>query len=172
MKSLLILIFTISSLQLYSQSIPSQFLTSFKQDKLDARYQINEYLKPSFLLADFNGDGITDISILVAEKKTKKKGMIVLFGSSTQYFVFGAGTKVGKIGFDDSDDLKWMGGWEIFKDRVAYETKFDNGDMVGSTKRRLNNKGISMWSLEDGEPLAGGIIYWSGKKWIWIHQGE
>jgi len=125
-----------------------------------------------FLLGDFNGDGINDISILVSEKRTQKKGMIVFFGNSTQYFIFGAGTKVGKIGSDATDDLKWMERWEVFKGKVAYETKFHDGDMVGSTKRRLSNKGISMWSLEDGEPLAGGIIYWNGKKWIWIHQGE
>ena len=172
MKSLFILICTISSLQLYSQSIPTQFLASFKQNKLDARYQIKGYLKPSFLLADFNGDGMPDISILITEKKTQKKGMVVLFGNSKQYFVFGAGIKVGKIGFDDTDDLKWMERWKLFKDRIAYETKFDNGDMVGSIKRKLTNKGIEMWSLEDGEPLAGGIIYWNGKKWIWIHEGE
>lgn len=172
MKHLFLLILTISSINLYSQSIPLPFLSSFKQNKLDDKYEIRKYLKPSFLLADFNGDGITDISILVSEKKTQKKGMIVLFGNSTQYFVFGAGTKVGKIGFDDSDDLKWMGSWKVFKDKIAYETKFDNGDIIGSIKRRVGNKGISMWSLEDGEPLAGGIIYWNGKKWIWIHQGE
>jgi len=172
MKNLLIIFFAVSSLKLYSQSIPSKFVNSFKQNKLDSKYQIKGYLKPSFLLADFNGDGISDISILITEKKTQKKGMVVLFGNSTQYFVFGAGIKVGRIGFDDTDDLKWMERWGLFKKGVAYETKFDNGDMVGSIKRKLTNKGIEMWSLEDGEPLAGGIIYWNGKKWIWIHEGE
>jgi len=162
------------SIGLYAQStsIPISFLNSFKHLKLDDKYEINGYLKPALFQADFNGDGIKDIVFLVIEKKSHKKGILILFCNSNQYFVFGAGTKVGKVGFDDTDDLKWMGGWEVYKQSVAYETKFDNGDIIGSIKRRLINKGISMWSLEDGEPLAGGIIYWSGKKWIWIHQGE
>lgn len=65
-----------------------------------------------------------------------------------------------------------MDGWKIIKDKVVYETKFDNGDIIGSIKRNLKNNSISVWQTQDGSPLAGGIIYWAGTKYSWIHQGE
>ena len=169
---LLILILCAGIVYAQSQIIPKEYLNIFDQLKLNDKYEIKKFLKPSFLIADFNGDHINDIVFLITERKSHKKGILILFGKTNQYFVFGAGNKLGKAGFDDSDDLKWMQGWEVYKQKSAYEPKFNNGDIVGSIKRKLPNIGISMWSVEDGEPLAGGIIYWNGKKWTWIHQGE
>lgn len=153
-------------------SLAAWFTQAFKQQKLNEKYELKAYLKPAFLNADFNGDEVKDIATTIIEKKTSKIGLLLIHGRSNAVRVFGAGTKVGKAGFDDSDDLKWVAGWEIYKDRVAYETKFDNGDIVGSIKRKLSNRAISIWSEQDGAPLAGGLITWNGKKYIWIHQGE
>ena len=125
---------------------------------------MKQYIKPACFQADFNGDGVTSVAALIIEKKTKKKGILVIQGGTFEYVIFGAGNNVGKASFDGSDDLKWMEGWEIFNHNIAYETKFDNGDIIGSIKRKLPHKGISIRSLEDGEPLAGGIIYWDRKK--------
>jgi hypothetical protein len=36
----------------------------------------------------------------------------------------------------------------------------------------LARPGIIIEDYEDGAALASGIIYWNGKKYIWIHQGE
>ena len=153
-------------------SLPAWFTQAFKQNKFQEKYELKAYLKPAYLEADFNGDGVKDIATTIIEKKTHKKGLLLIHGKSNAVRIFGAGIKVGKAGFDDSDDLKWVSGWGIYKDKVAYETKFDNGDIVGSIKRTLINKAISIWSEQDGAPLAGGLITWNGKKFIWIHQGE
>jgi len=152
--------------------IPGWFVNAFNQQKLNSYYELKSYIKPGFLEADFNGDGIKDIAALVIEKRTHKKGIILIYAKSLNHFVFGAGTMVGKKGFDDSDNLKWVDGWSIYKDKIAYETKFNNGDIEGEIKRRLPNKGISIWANQDGAPLAGGIIYLDGKRFAWIHQGE
>jgi hypothetical protein len=126
-------------------------------------------LKPSFLQSDFNGDGITDIATLVTEKKTKKTGILLIHGGSNQYFVLGAGTKFGNGG----DDFKWARGWHLYKDKIAYEQLFNkDGDMLGCKKIKLVRAVFFIYDLEDGEPNSGGIIYWDGKKYIWIHQGE
>ncbi|MDB5287393.1 MAG: hypothetical protein JWR05_2342 [Mucilaginibacter sp.] len=109
---------------------------------------------------------------MIVERKSQKKGILLIHGNNNQFVIFGAGNSVGKLGFDDSDDLKWVDGWEVYTSKVAYETKFDNGDIIGSIKRKLSNKAISIWSVQDGSPLAGGLITWNGKKYIWIHQGE
>ncbi|WP_295672340.1 hypothetical protein [uncultured Mucilaginibacter sp.] len=174
MKNVFFLFLITSSLRINAQSlsVPIESINLFKRYKLDEKYQITPFLKPPFLKADFNGDGINDVAVLVIETKSNKKGMIVFLGNKAGYVVFGAGKKVGKRGQDESDDLKWMDKWRIFSQRFAYETKFDNGDIAGTIKRKLPNKGISIWSVEDGEFNAGGIIYWNGRSWAWIHQGE
>lgn len=152
--------------------LPMWFTQAFKQYRLQEKYELKSFLKSRLLQADFNGDGLKDIVTTIIERKTGKKGLLLIHRGSNNINVFGAGTKVGKAGFDDTDDLKWIDGWELYKDKIAYETKFDNGDIIGTTKRKLLNKAISIWSEQDGTPLAGGLITWNGKKYIWIHQGE
>jgi hypothetical protein len=121
----------IVSVALHAQKapLPLWVLNSFKKLKLDDKYDIKGYLKPVFLQSDFNGDGVTDAVFQVIE--TLKKGIVIFFGNSSRYFVFGAGTRVGTVGADAADDLKWMGSWEVYKRKIAFETKFDNGDIAG-----------------------------------------
>ena len=166
----LFLILTICLFNTPSQNpATSQFINSFKLLKLDAKYEIKSFLKPSNLSADFNGDGKTDAAMLVVEKKTKKKGIILINGGSTQYFVFGAGTNFGSGG----KDFSWLNGWQIYKEKTAYETVLDkDGDLMDGKKIILKRPGLYVYQLEDGEPNSGGIIYWDGKKYIWIQQGE
>jgi hypothetical protein len=170
MKYLFFLILLAVSISSNAQpTIPLWYIKSLKQQKLDQRYELKGYLKPAYLEADFNGDGIEDIASLVLDKKTKKEGILLIHGGTSQYFVFGAGTKFG----NGSDDFKWAGGWQIYKKKIAYEMLFDNdGGMSGSKKIKLKRQSVFIYDLEDGEPNSGGIIYWAGKKYIWIHQGE
>lgn len=167
---LFISIFQLANAQ--SKPLPPWFLQAFKANKLDSKYQLETKLKPNYLEADFNSDGYNDVAAIVKEKGSNKTGILLILGKTKKFQIFGAGNMLGKPGFDDSDDLKWIAGWEVYKSHTAYETKFDNGDIVGTIKRHLRNKAISIWSEEDGEPLAGGLITWDGVKYIWIHQGE
>jgi len=174
MKRLILLLLLVTTNHLYAQqhTLPRWFTQAFNKQSLDKKYLLRTYHKLTFLEADFNGDGVKDVVAMILEKKSQKIGLLLIHGSTNKVTVFGAGVKVGKPGFDDSDDLKWIDGWEVYKEKVAYETKFDNGDIIGSIKRRLINKAISIWENQDGAPLAGGLITWNGKKYIWIHQGE
>ncbi|MDB5124666.1 MAG: hypothetical protein JWP94_2795 [Mucilaginibacter sp.] len=170
MKYLIFFIFIILSLSLNAQStIPAGFIKSFNQLKLDQKYQIKEYIKPSSLHADFNGDGNTDVAVPVIEKRTHKKGILLINGRTNQYFVFGAGTKFG----NGSDNFSWAAGWTLYKSKFAYESRFNrDGDILGSKKVKLNRPAFFIHDLEDGEPNSGGIIYWNGKKYVWIQWGE
>ena len=58
---------------------------------------------------DFNGDNRPDVAILVKEKSSKKLGIIVVHFGSNDYFVLGAGKKVGNGG----DDFQWMSNWAV-----------------------------------------------------------
>ncbi|GAB3923574.1 hypothetical protein [Mucilaginibacter myungsuensis] len=167
----------IISLTLLSQFVnaqrPAWYTAKFKALKLDLQYSLATFAKPSYQQADFNGDGVKDVAALIIQKRTKKKGILLIEGNSDRYFVFGAGTKVGKPNFDESDRLDWMDRWKVDKAMVAYETTFDkDGDILGSAKVKTPYGGLSIWQSEDGSPLAGGLIYWTGKKYACIHQCE
>ena len=170
MRTLLLITFLLTFKVASSQqpTLPTWFQQSFKAKGLDKKFSITPFLKNELLEADFNGDKFNDIAVLVTERKTKKKGILLLHQQGS-YFVFGAGTKFGS----GSDNFKWAKGWRVYKEKTASETQFtEDGDIIGGKEVKLSRPGITIWAEEDGEPIAGGIIYWTGKKYIWIHQGE
>lgn len=142
---------------------------TFNEKGLDKKYQLDSFLKPSFLEADFNGDGTIDIALSISEKSTNKKGILLIHNSSNEFYVFGAGTNFG----DGGKDFNWIDNRELYKEKTAFETQFDHetGDIIGCKEIILANTGIMAAQYEDGAPTAGGIIYWTGKNYTWIHQG-
>lgn len=167
---LAILLLTFVAGQSQNTTLPTWFSDAFKNKGLDKKYTVTSFLKPSFLLADFNGDSRQDIAILVIEKATKKKGILLIHGASNEHFVFGAGTSFGS----GDNDFKWADKWTLYNKKTATETQFDkdSGDIIGGKTVNLARPGILIEDYEDGAALAGGIIYWDDKKYIWIHQGE
>jgi hypothetical protein len=112
------------------------------------------------------------MAFLIIQKATKKRGILLIHGNSNQYFIFGAGTN-----FDNgSDNFKWLKGWSVYNKKTAYETIFhfnkDGDALISREKISLLRPALYVHDLEDGQPTAGGLIYWTGKKYIWIHQGE
>jgi hypothetical protein len=150
-------------------SLPEPFAGFFKSKGLEATYSLSPTLKPTWLTADLNGDGVRDVAVFVVEKRSGKKGVLVMHGKTGKYFVFGAGTPVAKM-----DDLSWADRWSIYTKKTAYETLFDqrSGDIKGSRKTVLAHPGMLIEHLEDGAMTAGGILYYTGKGYRWIHQGD
>jgi len=168
-RSFFVIAFIIICHASQAQQLPDWFIAAFKTNGLSARYNITSFLKPAFLTTDFNGDKIPDIAVLITEIKTKKKGVLLIHGKTNQYFVFGAGTDFGNGG----TNFSWLKRWGVYKDKLAYETKFDEDENIaGAKKVKLTRPGLLVTDLEDGVPNSGGIIYWNGFKYTWIHQGE
>lgn len=172
MRPFLLTIFILTFTAGHSQTatLPKWFSDTFSAKGLDKKYVIASFLKPSFLEADFNGDTIQDIAILVTEKTTKRKGILLIHGGTNEQFLFGAGSSFGNGG----KDFKWADKWTLYTKKTALETKFDkkSGDIIGGKTVKLVRPGILIEDYEDSAAVAGGIIYWSGKKYVWIHQGE
>lgn len=153
----------------YAQNLPTPFIQAFTRKGLDKKYTLRGFLKPSFLQADLNGDGTLDVAALVEEKTTQKRGVLLIHGKTGEHFLFGAGTPIG-----DTDNFTWADRWSLYKKKLAYETQFDknSGDITGGREVKLSRPAVLIEDYEDGAALAGGIVYWNGKKYIWIHQGE
>jgi len=163
-----LLTFTLGHSQ--TETLPAPFSDTFKSKGLDKKYVIVSFLNPSYLQADFNGDTMEDIAVLVTEKTIKKKGILLIHGKTNEQFVFGAGTSFG----NGDKDFKWADKWSVYNKKTALETQFDkaSGDIIGSKTIKLVIPGILIEDYEDGAAIADGIIYWNGKQYIWIHQGE
>ena len=172
MRITLSIVFLLMFTVVYSQTetLPAPFSHIFKSKGLDRKYIIASFLNPSYLKADFNGDTTEDVAVLITEKATRNQGILLIHGKTNEQFVFGAGTSFG----NGDKDFKWADKWSVYNKKTALETQFDkaSGDFIGSKTIKLVRPGILIEDYEDGAAIAGGIIYWNGKKYIWIHQGE
>jgi hypothetical protein len=168
-------LFTLTTLLIFatahaqSHSLPKPFDSLFKSKGLNQDFSLNYSLKPAWLKADFNGDGVADLAVMVNGKTSTKKGLLVIHGKTGKYFIFGAGTPIAKM-----DDLSWVDNWGLYKERTAYETKVDDntGDIKSGKIVRLHHPGVLIQYMEGGRPTSGGILYFTGKTYRLIHQGE
>jgi len=163
MKRFITLILVLTSVTSWSQTLPSWAAEKFKA--YSGKYVLSSYVKPQFLEADLSGDKKPDVAIVIERRVDKKKGILILFASTDKAFIAGAGDKFGKGG----DDFEWANTWSIFKEKTTFETTFKpNGDVDSAKEVKLERPGIEI-KEEEG---AGGIIYFNGKEFIWIHQGD
>lgn len=120
---------------------------------------------PSILTADFTGDGTTDLAIWVADKTTGKEGIMFISRENNATFFVGAGLPIEPGANDDYTERAW----ELFTDKNTYEmTITPNGDLGETKQIKLDHPAISIRETEG----SGGLIYFNGEKFIWIHQGD
>jgi hypothetical protein len=164
MRTVAILALFLCRLTGHSQTVfPSWAQERFK--KFIDRYRSVDYIKPSYLEADFSGDDRSDIAVLIERKADTRKGILILFRQTDQSFILGAGTNFGSGG----DNFDWADMWGVFSEKTTHETTFDkNGDVAGGKERRLERCAIQIREDEG----SGGLIYFDGKKFVWIHQGD
>ena len=69
--------------------------------------------------------------------------------------ILGAGTAIGNGG----DNFEWMDSWEIYsKDRMA----------SGTSVTKLRGDALLVSKSE----AASALIYWNGKRYVWLQQGD
>jgi hypothetical protein len=133
--------------------------------KWSDKYTLANYLQPQFFQKDFSGDKKPDLALLVERKIDKKKGILFLFSQRDQSLIVGAGNTLS----DGGDNFDWADKWEVFENKVVHETTFkENGDVDDVREVALNKPAIRIIEHEG----TGGIIYFEGEEFIWIHQGD
>lgn len=145
----------------------AQELPKWAKQKLNTQesvFIVNDSFSPTFYEADFDGDGKSDIAIAVKNKLKNDKSGIIFYLKNDTYFLAGAANGFGNAG----DDFSWVDEWNIFNERKTYQITFkEDGDIDGEEEVLLKNPAISIRQSEG----SGGLIYFNGEKFIWIHQG-
>jgi len=85
------------------EELPSWAIKAFNE-KLSARYELFQKTEPPFFAGDFNGDGRSDVALLIQERTTGKVGIAILESGKNQFKILGAGKSFGNGG----DDFSWM----------------------------------------------------------------
>jgi hypothetical protein len=135
--------------------IPETIRRAVANGSLGKKYEVSFQVKPCNLRGDFNGDGKPDVAVLVKQRSTGRLGIAIVHGASNKVTIVGAGTAIGNGG----DDFEWMDSWEVrSKDHVANGTSVPNlrGDAL----------------LVSKSEAASALIYWNGKRYVWLQQGD
>jgi hypothetical protein len=134
--------------------IPEVINRAITNGSLAKDYELSFRVKPFYQRGDFNGDGKIDIAVLVKQRSSGKLGIAIIHGVTNKVTILGAGTAIGNGG----DDFDWMDSWASYsKDRVA----------SGSVPK-LHGDALLVSKSE----AASGLIYWNGKRYVWLQQGD
>jgi hypothetical protein len=122
------------------------------------RYGLKDTLKE-----DFNCDGFNDQAFFSSENSIRHINFID--GKDRKRKVFGIDQKI--IGDLDAN-YSWVDFWGITKDSSTWEMLVEDGELSGSRIVRLNCPSIVLRKEEEG----GGVITFTKKSYVWIHQAE
>ena len=139
----------------HSPDIPEAIDRAIANESLARNYELSHRMNPFYLRGDFNGDGKIDVAVLMKQRSTGKIGIAMINGANDKVTILGAGTAIGNGG----DDFEWMDSWEIYsKDRMA----------SGTSVPKLRSDAL----LVSRSEAASALIYWDGRRYIWLQQGD
>jgi hypothetical protein len=140
---------------LHPHDMPDLIDRAIANGLLGKKYELSYSLNPFYLRGDFNGDGKIDVAVLVKQRSTGKIGIAIINGATDEVTVLGAGTAIGNGG----DDFEWMDSWEIYS-----KNRMDRGTSV----QKLRGDAL----LVSRSEAASALIYWNGKRYVWLQQGD
>ena len=82
-------------LTVHAAEEPSAWAMKVFNEKLSTRYELVRKPEPSFYVGDFNGDGRSDVALLIEEKATIKIGIAIIEGKEKKIKIVGAGNSLG-----------------------------------------------------------------------------
>ena len=132
--------------------------------KIKGKYLLDPRLNPFYLEEDFNGDGILDIALPIKEISSDKLGFAIIHGGKQEVFIVGAGKLIkNALG----DDQSYIDVWKLNREKENIGTEVDdNGDLIETQPILLNNPSINILKTE----LGGGLIFWNGTEYEYLHQ--
>jgi hypothetical protein len=120
--------------------------------QFQTQYEWYDRVNPFYQRGDFDGDGQTDVALLIRHKITRKVGIVFVHKATRAVHIVGAGTALGNGG----DDFAWLGAWHVEE---------------GPPLERISGFHGEVLYVEKPES-AGGLIYWDGHNYQWIQWGD
>jgi hypothetical protein len=134
----------LACLTMHAGEEPPAWSVKAFNEKLGTRYELVQKLQPSFYVGDFNGDGTSDVALLIKERTTAKVGIAIVKGGEGKIKIVGAGKSFGNGG----DDFSWMDAWSI---------------------RHTGNLDRLHFAKSEA---ASAEIYWDGSRYKWQQEGD
>ena len=142
-----------------ASSLPPQLNEYLRSATGTEGYALSSRLNPFYLQADFNGDGSRDIAILIDEKHSTKRGILIVHLGIGEHFVIGAGNTLGNGG----DDFSFMDAWRVFERGPVSRGAHGDGDPPS-----LLGDALLVMKTE----AASAVLYWTGESYEWYQQGD
>src|SRR4029453_8621453 len=99
----------LACLTVHAGEEPPAWAMKVLSERLSTRYELVQKLEPFFYVGDFNGDGKSDVALLIKEKTTAKVGIGIIAAGEGKINIVGAGRTFGNCG----DDCSWMDAWSL-----------------------------------------------------------
>lgn len=136
-------------------SLPDWFRMWFDyQGGPRAQYETACYLNPFYQRGNFDGRGPLDLAVLVVQRSTGKRGVLVVHRPGLAHFIVGAGTEIGNGG----DDFEWMDVWSVAAAPRAESGRPEAG-IIAEVLDLVKSESASGW------------VGFNGRKYVWV-QGD
>jgi hypothetical protein len=139
-------------------NIPDWIKENFNNSNFVDDYYYYFERNPVYIRGDFDGDTQPDIAIMVANKHTKKIGIIVFHYGDSKSYILGAGKEIG----DGGDDFGWLTNWSVQRNILISQGATE--DKPPQTKGEV----IFVEKVES----ASAILYFDGVSYNWYQQGD
>lgn len=132
--------------------------------KINNNFEVDLRIRPFYLKEDFNGDRIEDIALPIKDPKSGKVGFAIIHGKTKNVYIIGAGKMIKNA---ISDDMDYIDIWNINREKEVVGTEEDeNGDLIDTPSIFLKSPSIKIEKSE----LGGGLIFWNGEEYQYLHQ--
>ena len=141
-----------------TRGTPEAVQRALTKGSLTKKYELSANINPAYLEGDFNGDGKSDVAALIKQRSSGKIGIVIVSGATGKVTILGAGIAIGNGG----DDFEWMDSWEVYSKERARHGAGETG------VSRLRGDALLVSKSE----AASALIYWNGKRYVWLQQGD
>lgn len=143
------------------ENIPDDILEAVELGQFAQSYTLDSSMNPFYLRGDFDGDGMIDYAVRIRAKTTKESGIAIWLSSLHRFVFLGAGTSL-KVSGSATANLDFLNTWQVYGKKPV-ERGVESGPPP-----HLVGEAILVGKRES----ASGLIYWSGKSFVWYQQGD
>jgi hypothetical protein len=135
-----------------SWSLPFWVSELLRTPTFSDKYELHFGVNPYYQRGDFDGDGATDVAVLIRERGTRKIGIVFVHRATRSRHVVGAGSAIGNGG----DDFSWLGVWRVEPATALTEVRAFRAEVLFVEKPES----------------ASALLYWDGTRYRWVQRAD